>query len=90
MEAQENNGRKYVIERAPGDVFHVEKNKERVNLRVVTTEKNVCDGCFFEASHVNNGKGRASFNCYVSKCGECNGFVRKDGKNVIFIPEEIQ
>jgi len=90
MAAQENNGRKYVIERAPGDVFHVEKNGERVNLRVVETEKNVCDECYFEASRSKGGIGRATFKCYVSKCGECNGFVRKDGKNVIFIPEEIQ
>lgn len=84
MEAQENNGRKYVIERSVGDVFYVEKNGKRINMEVVESKENVCNGCFFEASNVKKGIGRATFNCYVSRCGECNGFVRKDGKNVIF------
>lgn len=46
-------------------------------LKVVETEKNECNGCFFD---------EISSNIYENVCGDfsCNASTRKDGKNVQF------
>ena len=48
-------------------------------MQVVAVRENSCDGCYYEAT---NGH----MVCMNEVCGECSGFVRADGKNVIFVP----
>ncbi len=47
-------------------------------LKVVKTEKEECNGCFFD---------EISSNIYENVCGDfnCSASTRKDGKNVQFI-----
>lgn len=47
-------------------------------LKVVETEKDECNGCFFN---------EICSNIYENVCGDfnCNASTRKDGKNVQFI-----
>lgn len=47
-------------------------------LKVVETEENECNGCFFN---------EICSNIYENVCGDfnCNASTRKDGKNVQFI-----
>lgn len=49
-----------------------------ITLKVVETEKDECNGCFFN---------EICSNIYDNVCGDfnCNASTRKDGKNVQFI-----
>lgn len=69
------------LEREIGTVFTVgRKNKKK--LLVFEKETNTCDGCFFEAKNII--RTGLSLSCYTANRGECNKFVRKDEKAVIF------
>lgn len=50
----------------------------KIILKVVETEKDECNGCFFN---------EICSNIYENVCGDfnCNATTRKDGKNVQFI-----
>lgn len=48
-------------------------------MQVVAVKENSCDGCYYEATNGHRV-------CMNEVCGECSGFVRADGKNVIFVP----
>lgn len=46
-----------------------------ITLKVVESEKEECNGCFFD---------EISSNIYENVCGVCSASTRKDGKNVQF------